>query len=168
MIRMTSGNATQNPAVPAGAASPPAAVVIDELVRRGFRVVADGPHVVLERDAVRCVVPGRDRVLPARVVRMIEFGLEPHLGQGWLAGRGPRVPRPGRHATVGDRTVHLLEAVVSRDGPLEPWCAFLADEFSVIGFGDGREDALRDLKRAASRWMDVDPADVVLVTPTVV
>lgn len=154
--------------MPAGTGSRPADAVIDELLARGFRAVADGEHVVLERDAVRCVVPGRGRVLPPRVVRMIEFGLEPHLGRGWLAGGSAVLPRPGRRATVGLRTVHLLEAVVTREGRGEPWCAFLTDDLSVIGFGVDRDDALRDLKRAAARWMEVDAADVVLVTPTVV
>ncbi|MFZ0323893.1 MAG: hypothetical protein WAN48_07155, partial [Actinomycetes bacterium] len=69
---------------------------------------------------------------------------------------------------VGSRTVHLLEAVVTRDREDEPWCAFLADDFSLVGYGNSRDAALRDLKRAAACWMEVAVDDVVLLTPTVI
>jgi predicted RNase H-like HicB family nuclease len=166
---MTSGNATQIDTDPLAGATGSSDAVLDELIRRGFRSSGAGPHVALERDALRVVVPGRGRELPPRVVRMIEFALEPHLGAGWLTAPEPVAPRRlGRRADVGERSVHVLEAVVTRDRPDEPWCAFLTDDFSLVGFGGSREDALRDLKQAAACWMDVDVADVVLVTPTVI
>jgi hypothetical protein len=169
MIRMTSGNATQFGSDPALAPGRRADAVIDELLRRGFRGGGAGTHVVLERDAVRIVVPGPGRDLPARVVRMIEFALEPHLGPRWLTDPEPLLRRPlGRRADVGFRTVHVLEAVVTRDRDDEPWCAFLADDFSLVGYGDSRDGALRDLKQASACWMEVAVDDVVLVTPTVI
>lgn len=144
----------------------PADAVIDALVRRGFRVSERGDHVVAQRDAVRTVVPGRGRMIPAQVVRMVEFALEPQLGPDWITGRAPRaaVPRFGMRAEAGSRTVYMVDAVVVHHAPSDPWCAFLAEDFTVIGFGDEREDALRDLVAAAASLMDVDPADVALVT----
>jgi predicted RNase H-like HicB family nuclease len=166
---MTSRNATKFGSDPALAPGRQADAVIEELLRRGFRGGGGGTHVALERDGLRVVVPGPGRHLPARVVRMIEFGLEPHLGPRWLTDPEPAVSRPlGRRADVGTRTVHVLEAVVTRDREDEPWCAFLADDFSLVGSGDSRDGALRDLKRAAACWMEVAVDDVVLVTPTVI
>ena len=144
----------------------PAEMVIDALVRRGFRVSGCGEHAVVERDALRTVVPGRDRMIPAQVVRMIEFALEPQLGPNWITGeeRPAAVPRFGVRAEAGARTVYMVDAVVVHHAPSDPWCAFLAEDFTVIGFGDEREDALRDLAAAAASLLDVDPADVALVT----
>ncbi len=143
-----------------------AETVIDELLRRGFRLADDGDHAVLERHELRVVVPGRDRLVPPRVVRMIECALEPHLGLKWLtAPHQDAQPRRARYrAKVGSRTVYALRAIVIERGPSEPWCACLIDDFSVIGFGSERDDALRDLERATACWMHVDVEDVVLVT----
>lgn len=170
MIRMTRGNAT--PVVSEREPGPgwSSETVIDELVRRGFRGGGgDGAHVALERDALRVVVPGPGRELPERVRRMMESALEPHLGIGWLTAPEPAAPAsPGRRVDVGERSVYVLEVVVTGDGVGEPWCACLTDDFSVLGYGGERDEALRDLKGAAACWLGVDAADVVLVTPTIV
>lgn len=169
MIRMTSPDASFSSVDVRSGPGRTADSVIEELRRRGFRAGSGGSHVVLERDALRVVVPGSGRWIPPRAVRMIEFGLEAQLGPGWLTAPAPAEHRRlGRLAEAGPRSVRVLEAVVDRDRDAEPWCAFLTEEFSVIGYGDSREDALRDLKRAAARWMDLDPGDLVLVTPTVI
>ena len=144
--------------------------VIAELVRRGFQCSDHGDHVALERGGLRVVAPDRGRELPPRVARMVEYALEPHLGVAWLSNPQAR-PARRRIGTVldsGAGAIHVLDAVVLLREPDEPWCAVLADEFAVIGYGTGREEALRDLKRAAALWLEIDATDVVLVTPTVI
>jgi len=142
--------------------------LINELVRRGFQCSDHGDHVVLERDGLRVVTPGRGRDLPARVAQTVEFALAPHLGVSWLSK--PRA-RPARrrigtllNSDIG--AVHVLDVIVVQQSPDEPRCAMLVDEFAVIGYGAGREEALRDLKRAAALWLEIDTTNVVLVTPT--
>lgn len=144
-----------------------AEAVIDELRRRGFRLAEDRDHVVLERHELRVVVPGRGRFVPPRIARMIECGLEAHLGAKWLTAPEPEAePRRTRYrATVGSRTVYVLKAIVIEPALDEQWCACLIDDFSVIGFGSERDDALRDLERATACLLGVKAEDVVLVTP---
>jgi predicted RNase H-like HicB family nuclease len=144
--------------------------VINELVRRGFECSDHGDHVTLERDGLRVVTPGRGRDLPARVAQMVEFALEPHLGVSWLSQPRARTDRRriGTLLASDIGAIRVLDAIIVQQSPDEPWCAVLADEFAVIGYGAGREEALRDLKRAAALWLEVDTTNVVLVTPTVI
>lgn len=142
-------------------------LVIEQLTRRGFRATPTERHVVLERDALRVVVPAADREVPGRVVRMIEAALAPNLGADWMSGTAAPLPRLGRAVHSDTRTVHVVDALVFQDSPLEPWCAVAADQLALVGFGPDRDAALRDLKLAAAAWMGVDPDDVALLTPTV-
>ena len=167
---MTIGAATDHDANSTRLLGRTAAEVIDELVRRGFQCSDHGDHVALERDGLRVVVPGRGRELPPRVARMVEFALEPHLGVAWLSNPPARSARRriGTSVVAGARTIHLLDAIVVQQAPSEPWGAFLADDFGVMGYGTGREEALRDLKSAAALLLEVEATDVVLVTETVI
>ena len=60
----------------------------------------------------------------------------------------------------------VVDAIVTQSSEHSPFCAFLPDELTIMGFGDSRDEALRDLKSATALWLGVDLHDVVLVTPT--
>lgn len=170
MLRMTIDAATDRDAIRPTLQGRTADEVIDELVRRGFQCSDHGDHVALERDGLRAVTPGRGRELPPRVARMVEFALEPHLGVAWLSNPRARPDRPriGTVLVAGARAIHVLDAIVVQQAPDEPWYAVLADDFAVMGYGTARDEALRDLKRAAALWLEIDATDVVLVTETVI
>lgn len=144
--------------------------VLTILSGRGFRASVHGDHVLVERDDIRLALPGPGRVLPEDFVLRLEYALEAILGEGWLTSNP--VPAPehgfGEVIDVGERRLVVADAVVTRSAEGAPWCAFLPDELTIMGFGPSREDALRDLKSAASLWLGVDRNDVVLVTPTLV
>ncbi|MBU6328991.1 MAG: hypothetical protein KGR18_03435 [Acidobacteria bacterium] len=146
----------------------PSAEVLAVLARRGFRRTDAGDHAVLEREDIRLVLPGADRDLPADFLRRLEYALEAILGEGWLTEEP--VPEPerslGEIVTVGDRRLFVVDAFATQSSDSAPWCAFLPDELSVMGFGDTREGALRDLKVATALWLGVDTTDVVFITPT--
>lgn len=145
---------------------------VDEVLRvlfaRGFRSTTHDRHVLVERDDIRLSLPGPGRVLPADFVQRLEYALEAILGEGWLTAD----PEPGPVRTfgeviaVGDKRLVVVDAIVTQSSEHSPWCAFLPDELTIMGFGDSRDEALHDLKAATALWLGVDHHDVVLVTPT--
>ena len=142
--------------------------VLRVLFARGFRSTEHGRHVLVERDDIRLSLPGPGRVLPGDFVHRLEYALEAILGEGWLTEGPASAPERtfGETIVVGDKRLVVVDAVVTQSSEHAPWCAFLPDELTIMGFGDTREEALRDLKSATALWLGVDQHDVVLVTPT--
>lgn len=131
-----------------------------------------GDHVLLRRDHTDVVIPGPDRQVPSRVALMIQSSLEKVLGPGWLLDPGsadrsvtsPALDDQGSN----EQDVITLDVIVMAPESDGPWRAFVAQEPSVIGYADDRNDALLDLKSAASLWMGVARERIVLVTPEVI
>jgi predicted RNA binding protein YcfA (HicA-like mRNA interferase family) len=143
--------------------------VVRALATRGFRCEHRARHTLALRDATRVVVPGPGRRLPPTYVRRIEHALTPLLGEGWLT----RDPERLAEEPSGSEPAHIdevlvLDAFVDRCEVSGDWCAFLADEFAVMGTDPTRDGALRDLKAATAVWLGVEPACIALVTPDVV
>lgn len=145
---------------------------VDEVLRvlhaRGFRSTEHGRHVLVERDDIRLSLPGAGRVLPADFLLRLEYALEAILGEGWLTSEPAIAPDRslGEVIVVGDKRLVVVDAIVTQSAEHSPWCAFLPDELTIMGYGDTRDEALRDLKSATALWLGVDLHDVVLVTPT--
>jgi len=146
----------------------PVEEVLRVLFARGFRSTEHGRHVMVERDDIRLSLPGPGRILPADFVHRLEYALEAILGEGWLTS--DPIPAPdrtfGEVIVVGDKRLVVVDAIVTQSSEHSPFCAFLPDELTIMGFGDSRDEALRDLKSATALWLGVDLHDVVLVTPT--
>jgi predicted RNase H-like HicB family nuclease len=142
--------------------------VLAVLAARGFRSTVHGEHVLVERDDIRLALPGPGRVLPSDFLRRLEYALEAILGEGWLRGAPTSVPMPslGEVIEVGDRRLTMVDAVVTQSAEHSPWCAFLPDELTIMGFGGTRDAALRDLKAATALWLGAETSEVVLITPT--
>jgi predicted RNase H-like HicB family nuclease len=147
---------------------------VDEVLRvlgtRGFRSTVHGRHVLVERDDIRLSLPGPGRVLPSDFVVRLEYALEAILGEGWLTSDTGLAPDHtlGELIVVGEKRLVVVDAVITQSSEHSPWCAFLPDELTIMGFGATRDEALRDLKSATALWLGVDVHDVVLVTPTLV
>ena len=138
------------------------------LVARGFQASVHGRHVLVERDDIRLSLPGPGRVLPTDFVFRLEYALEAILGEGWLTSGPSLAPHHtlGEVIVVGEKSLVVVDAIVTQSSQHSPWCAFLPDELTIMGFGDSRSEALRDLKSATALWLGIEPHDVVLVTPT--
>ena len=151
-----------------------AGIPVNDLLRvltaRGFQVSVHGRHVLVERDDIRLSLPGPGRVLPSDFVVRLEYALEAILGEGWLTTGPVSTPERslGEMIVVGEKRLVVVDAIVTQSSEHSPWCAFLPDELTIMGFGATRDEALRDLKAATALWLGVDVSDVVLVTPTLV
>lgn len=119
-------------------------------------------HVVLRRKELEIVLPSKERSIPNDVARMIVASLQPVLGDDWLHGS----------ATINEQleTNELLSIDVAllEPGDDKVWRAFALDDLTLIGFGEDRNKALRDLKEAAALKLSLDVEKIVLITPDVI
>jgi predicted RNase H-like HicB family nuclease len=142
------------------------------LESRGFRVTPSGKHCLAVRDDIRLSLPGHGRSLPADFVRRLDYALEAILGTGWLWGEAPGAEAPerslGEIVDVGSTRMYVIDAIVTQLSEGTTWAGFLPDDLTIMGTGESRDDALRDLKGAVALWLDVEVHRVVLVTPTVI
>lgn len=119
-------------------------------------------HVVMRRAELEIVLPSKERSIPNDVARMIVASLQPVLGDDWLHGS----------ATITEQleTNELLSIDVAllEPGDDKVWRAFALDDLTLIGFGEDRNKALRDLKEAAALKLSLDVEKIVLITPDVI
>ena len=119
-------------------------------------------HVVLRRRELEIVLPSKERSIPNDVARMIVASLQPLLGDDWLHGNA-QIADPFEANELLSIDVALLEP-----GDDNVWRGFALDDLTLIGFGDDRTSALRDLKEAAALKLSVDVEKIVLITPDVI
>jgi predicted RNA binding protein YcfA (HicA-like mRNA interferase family) len=151
----------------------PVADVLAALDDHGFRLTSTGSHVLATRDHERVVVAVHSPHLPPVVLRRLDWSLGQWLGRGRLieasSRRDERTGRPVRIGSVppaptGTEPSIEVNAVVEHPTADGPWCTFLLEEPSVMGFGPTRIAALEDVAAATATWLGTAPS-AVLVRP---